>query len=46
MDDRLEYYIKNRNELIGLLPEEYNRVLEVGCGEGKFRDNLKEACKY
>jgi 2-polyprenyl-3-methyl-5-hydroxy-6-metoxy-1,4-benzoquinol methylase len=36
------YYQANRNELAGLLPEKYKKVLEIGCGEGNFINCLKQ----
>jgi len=35
------YYKNNRKEMLLLLPKQYSRVLEIGCGEGNFRENLK-----
>ncbi len=40
------YYIHHRKEMIPALPENYERVLEVGCGEGRFRANLDRTNEY
>lgn len=40
------YYQNVRSEVTCFLPDVYSRVLEVGCGEGNFRSNLKETCEY
>ena len=29
-----------------LLPQQYSRVLEIGCAEGKFRENLNQVHEY
>jgi 2-polyprenyl-3-methyl-5-hydroxy-6-metoxy-1,4-benzoquinol methylase len=34
------YYAGTRSELRPFIPKSYQRVLEVGCGEGGFRANL------
>ena len=34
------YYDNNRNELVFLIPKNIKTVLEVGCGNGGFRDNF------
>ena len=39
------YYMHERREMAGFLPEAYNSVLEVGCGEGTFTSNLKPGCE-
>ncbi len=40
------YYQLERPELADLLPVQYSRVLEVGCGEGLFRKNLNQEHEY
>jgi len=40
------YYQNVRNEMTLLLPTYYSRVLEIGCGEGKFRNNLTQEHEY
>ena len=39
------YYRHLRNEIIGFLPANYYRVLEIGCGTGEFAGNLKPNCE-
>ena len=41
-----EYYQHVRPEVAALLPKTYARVLEVGCGTGTFRANLKQEHEY
>jgi len=41
-----EYYAKHRPEVVPFLPREPSRVLEIGCGEGRFRANLPLTCEY
>jgi len=41
MNSTSSYYKSFREEVIPLLPPKYSRVLEIGCGEGNFRSNLK-----
>ncbi|NOR55347.1 MAG: methyltransferase domain-containing protein [Sulfurovum sp.] len=40
------YYKGFRTEIIPFLPKKYSKVLEVGCGEGGFRNNLTTQCEY
>lgn len=40
------YYEGARKEVARFLPEQYARVLEVGCGEGGFHINLKQGCEH
>jgi 2-polyprenyl-3-methyl-5-hydroxy-6-metoxy-1,4-benzoquinol methylase len=40
------YYGHLRPEIAVLLPNERTRILEVGCGSGRFRDNLDAAAEY
>jgi 2-polyprenyl-3-methyl-5-hydroxy-6-metoxy-1,4-benzoquinol methylase len=37
-----QYSTTHRRELVKFLPNNYKRVLEVGCGTGGFRDTLKK----
>lgn len=46
MNDALNYYQNYRSEMQPLLPENYTRVLEIGCGEGYFRTHLKLEHEY
>ena len=41
-----KYYRQTRPEVTPLLPKEYFRVLEIGCGAGGFLNNLKEEIEY
>lgn len=40
------YYDGNRQELVSFLPDTYQYVLEIGCGDGSFRRNLIDKCEY
>lgn len=46
MNDAVNYYQNYRGEMKPLLPTHYSRVLEIGCGEGYFRDNLSIEHEY
>lgn len=46
MSNDENYYIHHRKEMRPALPPKYNRVLEVGCGEGRFRANLDRTHEY
>ena len=46
MSSAPDYYLGYRKEMKPLLPESYTRVLEIGCGEGNFRQNLKHKHEY
>lgn len=41
-----EYYDQVRPEVARLLPENYSKVLEIGCGKGLFRNNLTRENEY
>jgi len=41
-----KYYKLERCEMTSLLPEKYFTVLEIGCGEGNFRNNLTKKNEY
>ncbi len=45
MDKNAAYYQVERNEMEAFLPEEYNKVLEIGCGEGNFTTQMKPVCE-
>ena len=38
----IEYYNNPRKEIIQFLPNHYSKVLEIGCAEGMFRQNIKK----
>ena len=40
------YYDGTRTNVAEFLPDDYSSVLEIGCGEGGFRSNLKANCEY
>ena len=40
------YYKGQREEIVAFLPSRYFTVLEIGCGEGRFRDNLDQKHEY
>lgn len=46
MSSSSPYYQGARKEVARFLPEQYSRVLEVGCGEGGFHVNLKQDCEH
>lgn len=40
------YYQQKRAEVTCALPSSYTKALEIGCGEGFFRENLNPDCEY
>lgn len=46
MSDAPSYFTHHRAEMAAFLPSRYQHVLEVGCGEGRFRANLTHPCEY
>jgi len=46
MPETSVYYSQSRSEVAQFLPTRYEKVLEIGCGEGNFRSNLNENCEY
>ena len=44
-NESVSYYRGTRKEVARFLPRRYSRVLEIGCGEGGFRNNFGE-CEY
>lgn len=46
MSNTSTYYQNFREDMTQLLPKQYSRVLEIGCGEGKFRENLTHSHEY
>jgi SAM-dependent methyltransferase len=45
-DTDAAYYAQERPEVVPFLPPAAERVLEVGCSEGRFRANLPRTCEY
>jgi len=41
-----EYKYSNRVDLIEFIPENYSKVLEIGCGNAEFKKNLKKEIEY
>lgn len=41
-DMKEEYYTHPRSDMLGYIPEDVGRVLEVGCGSGSFGSIIKE----
>ncbi len=37
------YYTNQRNEMIGFIPSDSHRILEVGCSEGNFGEAIKKS---
>jgi len=46
MSNTSSYYQSLRHEVVALLPKHYSRVLEIGCGAGRFRENLNQEHEY
>jgi 2-polyprenyl-3-methyl-5-hydroxy-6-metoxy-1,4-benzoquinol methylase len=46
MSGAKKYYEDKRTEVSVLLPKQYTKVLEIGCGGGEFRGNLKLEHEY
>lgn len=46
MSNSTEYFQYERREVSGLLPTQYSKVLEIGCGTGQFRNNLNQEHEY
>lgn len=46
MTEKYQYTPTLRSEVATFLPSSYQKVLEIGCGHGNFRDNLKLANEY
>ena len=40
------YFSNKREEIASFLPSSYSKVLEIGCGEGNFIENLKQPFEY
>jgi len=37
------YYVHTRTDLLGLIPKDAKRILDVGCGEGILGRQIKES---
>ncbi len=46
MSNPSTYHQGYRKEMAAFLPKQYSRVLEIGCGNGNFRDNLSKEHEY
>jgi 2-polyprenyl-3-methyl-5-hydroxy-6-metoxy-1,4-benzoquinol methylase len=46
MNNTSQYYQNCRSEMASFLPDQYSTVLDIGCGEGNFRDNLRLKHEY
>lgn len=44
--DKYPYVQLERREVAALLPPQYSKVLEIGCGTGEFRNNLDQKHEY
>lgn len=42
----ISYYSGSRRDVFGLVPQGVKRVLEIGCGAGRFRDNFPPDVEY
>ena len=40
------YYQHKRSEMSLFLPDQYSKVLEIGCGQGVFRSNLNSTIEH
>lgn len=46
MTKHTSYYQGARPEVAPFLPDNYSRVLEIGCGNGAFRQLMTDNCEY
>ncbi len=46
MEKAPDYFRHQRAEMVPVLPDHYQRVLEIGCGEGAFRQLLGDVDEY
>jgi 2-polyprenyl-3-methyl-5-hydroxy-6-metoxy-1,4-benzoquinol methylase len=45
MASETQYFQANRGPMSAFLPDNYKRVLEIGCAAGGFSDHLKQSCE-
>ncbi len=46
VEQKSEYFAFERSDVKPFLPTHYRRVLEIGCGEGRFSQHLHSAQEY
>lgn len=46
MSKHASYYQGARPEVMPFLPDDYSKVLEIGCGNGAFRQLMTHGCEY
>ena len=46
MSNQSGYYQNYRKDVLPLLPDKYSTILEIGCAEGNFRQNLDKSNEY
>ena len=46
MNKTKKYFEGDRPEMARFLPDSYEKVLEIGCGDTSFRRNMKPDCEY
>ena len=46
MKNTASYYHGERPEVTPFLPDRFDKVLEVGCGDGGFRQLITNSCDY
>lgn len=40
------HFGSTRSEMLQFLPDEYSKILEIGCNVGSFRQNISIPCEY
>ena len=46
MKKDISYYCGSRQDVFALVPQGVRRILEIGCGAGRFRDNFPPDVEY
>lgn len=46
MVETSDYHEGTRTEVVDFIPQEYSKVLEIGCGKGGFLANISNECEY